>query len=589
MNTRTLVLAVIFLIVCSTYAQIPSWLQVMRTPWSQSVGDKKIGCRNKSGSYAGAIDCISTFLQDQMNMKGTPEFSLAQTFRIGWDYVFPSSMPAQDVTAAYTLGSRADVHDNALAAMVLMLNGKMDEARTICDTFVLMVNLDSNADGRTRTAYYANSPVQRDYDGSTILTYGANAIDQTVVTGNMAYQILALGRFYLHTHDYKYLQAAIKIATFIKNNLSVNTAWSGFSDGYDVNGTFVSSRSTEGNAAVFAAARLLYGITGDAKWSQMMTSASVFVSNMYTSDQGFYYTGTADSSDKWKTTFPTSSAQVWTLLSGADSTSTDRNTNALNWVLNNLQITEYQTDDITGNTIQYSGVLFSTGGSGLSSEQTASAALALSSQSYTILGKDKNSAVFKAASEKFLTTLINMQTYALRGDGHGIVAAVNPSGSVTWPSSAANDNTVYQPVLHVASSAWAALALYYIRSGNDFANPYADYSKQSITLYTPNMAVSKSKTADLTTNYDYTIEYTFSIGASTISLTMIIGFFVLIGFIVLSVLNIKLYLKNKEVVKENAQEMEYFTRLQSPGTPTVAVTPTLADAPRANPLWPREE
>ncbi|KAL0481602.1 hypothetical protein AKO1_012509 [Acrasis kona] len=582
MNTRTVVVVLLALILSSTFGQIPMWLQVQKTPWSQSAAEKKMGCQSEKTSYTGVVDCITSFLEGQINMKGSQEFALAQTYRIGWDYVFPSTMPAQPVTAAFALGQRADVHDNALAAMVFMLNGQMSAAKRICDTFSLTIDLDTFADGRTRSAYYSSGPVARDYDAVTTLTYGSKVADNSVITSNMALQVLALCRFYVHTHDYKYLRSAIKVATFIKNNLSVNTPWGGFSDGYDVNGTFVPSRSTEANSAVFAAARLLYSLTSDASWKTMMDATSSFVSNMYQS-KGFYYSGTLDSTDNLKTSFPTASAQTSGLLSGADAS--DRATKALNWILENLQVTEYQTDDISGNTIPYNGILYSSGGSGLMSEQTAMTAMAMHAQQKNLVGVDAISvASFKAAHEKFLNSLINMQKYALRSDGHGIVAAVNPGGSTTWPSSAAADNYVYQPVLHTASSAWTALTLLYIRGNNEFANPYADYSKSKASVYTPNMAVAKSKTADLTTNYDYTIEYTFAIGASTVTLTMVIGFVVLIGFIMLAILNFKLYKKNRHVVAEYHQEMEYFTRLQSPGTP---LTPTLADAP--NPLWPQQE
>lgn len=204
---------------------------------------------------------------------------------------------------------------------------------------------------------------------------------------------------------FKYLQAAIKIAKFIKANLKYDSAWGGFTAGIDYNSTTgvetkLKWRSIEHNFDIFAAARLLYGLTNDDQWKDMMNQAKVFVSALYEANGGYYYIGAADSADSAVTSYPTCDAQTWNYLSEADD-DVDRKTKSLLWVLNNLQLTEYQLDPLSGQTIQYDGVLFSSGGSGIQSEHTAAAAMAFYSHGKRIATSDPTN------SKTFWMQLIN--------------------------------------------------------------------------------------------------------------------------------------------------------------------------------------
>jgi hypothetical protein len=452
-----------------------------------------------------------------------------------------------------------------------MLSGQMESAKRLCDTFTLLVNLDTVGDGRVRASYYQTNPIQRDYNGSVPITYGAQIYSYDVLTGNLAFQIIALGRFYHHTNDYKYLQTAIKIAKFINNNLKTKSIWGGFYAGFQFNVTTgveipLYWRSIEHNIDVYGAALLLYGLTGDTQWQDMMNTAKTFITQMYNSNGGFYYVGTTNDNalDNYVTAYPTCDAQTWSSLSEAD-TNLTRRTNALNWVLNNLQLTETQQDSLTGKNIQYNGVIFSSGGTGIQSEQTAAAAMALYAHGQAIATSDPtNSKLFIDAADKFLQTLLDMQKYALRSDGHGIVAAVNPNGATVWPGDElAGESWRYYPLLHTAASAWTGLALQYIRNGNIYANPFADYSQMQVNKYLGVNAAS-------TQSNEFLEEKAYSIGIVTLVMSIVLGVVVLAALIVLAVLNIRLYNKNKEIEKldrGSRQELLPFTQLGSPSSP----------------------
>lgn len=449
--------------------------------------------------------------------------------------------------------------------------GQLDVAKRICDTLVLMVNLDPVGDGRTRASYNQSDPVLRDFDGTDPVTYGAQIFSPDVLTGNLAFQIIALGRFYHHSQDYKYLQAAIKIAKFIDNNMKYESTWGGYSAGFQYNTTLGSEtkllwRSVEHNFDVFAAARLLYGITGNSQWKDMMTRAQTYVNALYQPNGGFYYVGSPNvqNQDSWVIKYPTCDAQTWNSLSGVDDDET-RKTNSLKWVLDNLQLTEYQQDDITGRTIKYNGVIFSTGGTGIQSEQTAGAAMALFAQGQRIADNDpNNSNIFIAASNKLLQTMVDMQKYAVRSDGHGIVAAVNPNGATVWPGDESTGASWrYLPLLNTAASSWTGLALQFIKNGDVYANPYADYSKKQVTSYQAQTAAQ---------SIDSQVPQAYAFGVTSLIISIVLGFFVLLLLMLLTVFNVQLYRKNRQIEQGTSREMEgiKFNQLpmQSPGTPS---------------------
>ena len=172
-----------------------------------------------------------------------------------------------------------------------MSNNQIQSAKRICDTLVLITDLDKIGDGRSCAAYNQINPIFRDYNPDGPPNYYTSPVDNTIYTGNMAFIIISLGRLYLITKEYKYLKSASLIANFIHSNLQVDLPWAGFAGGFKWDGekyVSISYRSTEHNIDVYAAARLLFGITNNPIFQNMMSAAQTFVLRMWNDEAKAY-------------------------------------------------------------------------------------------------------------------------------------------------------------------------------------------------------------------------------------------------------------------------------------------------------------
>lgn len=167
--------------------------------------------------------------------------------------------------------------------------------------------------------------------------------------------------------------------------------------------------------------------------------------------------------------------------------------------------------------------------------------------------------------------MLNMQKYATRGDGHGIVAAVNPLGAKVWPGEeSTGESWRYYPLLHTAASAWTGLALHFVRNGDAYANPYADYSKKQVSKFITTGEASGQAVSSSADSESAAISQSFNIGIATLVLSLGVGFIVLVALVVLALLNLRLYRKNKDLAemdRGSSQEMFSFNRLHSTSTP----------------------
>jgi hypothetical protein len=369
-----------------------------------------------------------------------------------------------------------------------MSNNQILLAKRICDTLVLITDLDLVGDGRSRSAYNQINPIFRDFNPDSPPDYYTTPVENTIYTGNLAFIIIALGRYYLITKEYKYLKSASLIANFIHSNLEVDLPWGGYAGGFKWDGikdVAISFRSTEHNIDVYAAARLLFGITNNPLYETMMSVAKTFVSNMWNQEVKSYMVGTLSNKetnlpmDEWNLYNYATDAQTWKILSDIDN-NLERNTLALEWVQNYTLVTE-KAEDKDGISREYLGTLFGAGGTGIQLENTASAAMAFFKVAGTLYDQDPvKSQYFYDLSGNIAVTLTQVQKYAANGDGHGIIAALQIEGAKVWPGNEfAGGSWRYFPVLHTAASAWAGLALKYMYYGDSYANPYADYSQNS--------------------------------------------------------------------------------------------------------------
>jgi hypothetical protein len=446
-----------------------------RTPWKQSLISKRIGCIHSS-----SLACIDSFLEEQIeNFPSNNQ--LIQTWRVGWDY---SPRIGYPIDFGSKLSSRADIYDAALTVIYMLNRQRVNLAKKICNTLVVLLDNDPVGDGRLFTSYNVYSPMKPVTQNDGELEYSANPVDKSIVTGDLAMVVIALGRFYHHTKEYRYLKAAIKIAKFIDTECKGYGSRGGYTAGYYWDESNKSSgkwfyRSTEHNIAVYAAARLLNGLTGDSEWKSIMVHAEKFIQQLWDNSEQAYMIGTANiqDDDTISDTNVAIRSQVWELL--RDSSNLPRDTMISNWVWKNGLVQDVQTDE-NGSSQQYEGIKYGKGGVGLQSEVTAATAMSLWLLSKKAHYSDSRS--LKENAKKLLLSLKKIQQYAPNSDGHGIVASVQQEGSLVWAGDEyAGTTWRYFPLLHVASTVWTGLAIQAIEQNNDYADPFSAYYERDVT------------------------------------------------------------------------------------------------------------
>jgi hypothetical protein len=492
---------------------------------------------------------------------------------VGWDFV-PPNVPTgvYPNTTGAELAERADVYDNALAVIFLLNEGLIDQARKISDTLVLLIDNEILSDGRLRAAYSVSNPIDRVNYASHWASFASSAVDSTIDTGDLAFVTIALTRMYIHTGLYKYLKAAIKVATFIQSQ-QISTSWGGYQGGYtssDNTDQKVDWRAINHNLAIYAAADNLYGITSDQQWLTMKSIAERFISSMFDSTIGSYrYGAISATTDIWNTKTVSANAQAFKILSGADSND-DRDNQALQWVLNNLVTFDSAVDDITGQTINYQGVVYSQSGSGIDSESTAALAMALTFQAEKIQPWNPTLAkTFRDTANKMLASLLQMQKYAPNSDGLGIVASPNQDGALVWKGNEFDGETYrYFPLLHSASTAWTGIAVEFMKNGDQYASPFSSYYKKSNKDFFGSSVFASGESI-------HPVALDSSRPLNIVAL-IAAGFFLgllVLGTVILCVTNARLYTRNKQLESRPASTPIKFTRLATSTPLSPAYTP----------------
>jgi hypothetical protein len=543
-------------------------------PWTAAKISKQMGCKSAlPGDYSTA-ECLANFISDQLQIRGTPNYALAGSFRVGWDYTPPvidKTLGEYPNTTGADLAERADIYDNAMSVIFLLNQGLIDSAQKISDTLVAIVDNEFLSDGRIRASYSVSSPISRNNYANKYASFAPVATDETIDTGDQAFVIIALCHMFTHTGEYKYLKAAIKIGTFISNQVSGST-WSGYSGGYaSVYGydQKVDWRAIIHNLAIFSAADNLYGLTNDIQWLTMQNNADTLIGNMFDTSVGAYrYGSTAVLTDEWITKTISANAQSFKILTGADA-NTDRENQAMQWLLNNLITTDTAVDDITNHQYGYEGVVHAQGGSGVDSESTAAAAMALFWQASRIQGSNPSLAqTFTEKAEQLVATLIQMQKFAPQSDGQGIVATPNQEGALVWAGNEFNGETTrFFPLLHTSATAWAGCAVQMIRLGDEYANPFSSYYKKSNKkFYGSSVFASASgiQASQLDTSRPLNIVALIAAGT--------IGGVLIIGTVILLLTNLRLHKKNKEL-EVDAPTAIQFTKIETstPASPGLSL------------------
>lgn len=209
----------------------------------------------------------------------------------------------------------AFLYDNALALLAFLARGTqsdMRHARMIAEAIVCAQRHDRYfTDGRLRNAYRSGDLA--DYLTGEALLPGwwdpdssqwyEDCFQVSTHTGNLAWAIIALMRFYETDEDPKYLKASEEMAAWIVQNCYSDERYGGYLGGYE--GWRPSSpsgspgqvklrwKSTEHNIDVYAALMALYRHTRNEKWKRYALHGRRFVEAMWDDGMGLFWTGTA--------------------------------------------------------------------------------------------------------------------------------------------------------------------------------------------------------------------------------------------------------------------------------------------------------
>ena len=350
----------------------------------------------------------------------------------------------------------AFTYDNALALLAFLAEGSADSlrrARIIGNAFVYAAAHDrSFDDGRLRTAYAAGDiklppgwtpngrvatvPVSGYWDefGQKFFEVEQGSVD----VGNNAWAMIALLALHRRTGDKAYLNAAKKIAVFIRGFRNDSGTFKGFKGGIDDAETATPAlrpwASTEHSLDVFAAFSALHAISGQAWWLGHAEHARKFVTAMIDSQTGCLLAGTIkpEMRNSIDGQLPLDT-QSWGVLAQPAETAQHAALLACAERKHKLQSDGFRGFDFNEDK---DGVWF---------EGTAQMAAA-----YGLVGEQDKAAIY-------LEELRRAQATPPFGDGQGLVAASQDGISTGFEDRFGNEIKLFRR-LHVAAVAWHIFA-----------------------------------------------------------------------------------------------------------------------------------
>ncbi|WP_239070556.1 Tat pathway signal sequence domain protein [Cellulomonas chitinilytica] len=204
------------------------------------------------------------------------------------------------------LFSTAFVYDSALAVIALLADGRRaseQTARVIGDGLIYAQEHDPNySDGRLRQGYnvgpytfYDGNPQPNGFiqpDGTANIGWQFGFLGTAV--GDMAWPGIALLQLFDRTRDRRYLDAAVRIGTWITTNTWSTQPLGGFSFGVNGSNVPIPNGSTEHNIDCVAFFSILRDLTRDKQWGKAADHARAFVDRMWDPVAGTFWTGTND-------------------------------------------------------------------------------------------------------------------------------------------------------------------------------------------------------------------------------------------------------------------------------------------------------
>jgi len=363
-------------------------------------------------------------------------------------------LPSYEVTSAPDdkyFTNTAFAYDNALAMIALMARGDegdWDRAKILGDSFIYCQNHDRYfEDHRLRNAYQAGD-IADPATGNARLPGWWDDQEQKWLednehvgssTGNMAWVIIALLRYYEEKGDIEYLEAAEHLGQWIHNNCYDICGAGGYTGGYKgrkptsenpEGQTELRWKSTEHNIDVYAAFVKLYEATGDTFWQDRALHARNFVEAMWADTGGHFWTGTLDDGITINTGVIPLDVQCWGLMALGEK---DKYGAGIMWAENNCLV------DPCPKGCGFKGFDFNDDKDGVWFEGTAHMALA-----YQIMGNT-------AKANTYLAELERAQTEAPNNNGKGIVAACHDGLTTGF-------DWLYHARLHTGATAWFIFA-----------------------------------------------------------------------------------------------------------------------------------
>lgn len=242
------------------------------------------------------------------------------------------------------LFSTAFVYDSALAVCAALAMGRVDLARTIGDGLVFAQSHDPGfSDGRLRQGY--NVGPYTFYDGNP-QPYGLALPDGTAnigwqfgflgtAVGDMAWPGIALVHLAKYTGQKRYLDAAVRIGSWILDRAVNPGSLGGFRFGVNAADQAVPNVSTEHNIDCVAFFTLLARSDRRRDWTAAATRARRLVERMWDSSRNLFLTGSNDGSTLNRSILPLD-PQTWSWLALRDR----RYAKALDWAAGTLAVTD---------------------------------------------------------------------------------------------------------------------------------------------------------------------------------------------------------------------------------------------------------
>jgi hypothetical protein len=331
----------------------------------------------------------------------------------------------------------AHIYDNALAMLAFMARGTEADWRRagiLADSFVQCLEHDRYApfnDGRLRNVYMSGDlsdqasghcrlPGWWDYE---IEKWLEDKYHVSSYTGNLAWVMIGLLRYYEAKGGQEYWDAAVSLGSWIHNNCYSTDDHGGYTGGWmgwelspenPQGQTKIKWKSTEHNIDVFVAFMKLHELfnarspgANTKAWKKRALHARAFVEAMWDGSQGHFWTGTSETGEKNKKRSQVpEDMQSWGLMALRDL----KYAPGIEWVEKNCLADEDACPAPAGHPA-FLGFDFNRDKDGIWWEGTAHMCLA-----YQILGE-------KQKAVKYLSQLRETQVSAERNNQKGIVAA----------------------------------------------------------------------------------------------------------------------------------------------------------------------